>query len=396
MAFVMKWPSEASPGVVIFTHKERRFFERPSSALGTLIKRATQEFLFGMHWGHYAADVVPAAGIDFHLAGPGTLHFAAGHSAPRIALCSRNFAPVCFAPDGRTKFWDVMMVARPLRLKHIDQFFQVWKKVLAARPSSRALLVCPEIPNPNPAHEYVEMVTDYKASFTESERKNITLLLTSSQLYPFPLEQETIAFLYNSSRFFALFSEQEGESRVISEALLCGLPVIVRHDLRGGGRDYLTEQNSFQFHNLDEAAKGILALLDGRMSRSVDVEAVAQALREDNSSAVLRRELAEIFAAKGFDLNGPIDLIGLNRKLPGHYVSLPPEIRMDKTDDIRDVVGFKLFMHFLAARGNAAVTALSPASRLVRFGDRARAAVASAVATSRRLLKTAVTGRSAP
>jgi hypothetical protein len=263
---------------------------------------------------------------------------------------------------------------------------------LAARPSSKALLVCPEIPDPNPAHEYVEMVKDYRALFTESERKNTTLLLTSSQLYPFPLEQETIAFLYNSSRFFALFSEQEGESRVISEALLCGLPVIVKRDLRGGGRDYLNEQNSFQFQNLDEAASGILALLDDRMSRSVDVEAVAQALREDNSSAVFRRELAEIFAAKGFDLNDPIDLTGLDRKLPGHYVSLPPEIRMEKTDDIRDVVGFKLFMHFLSVRGDAAVTALSPANRLVRFGDRARAALASAVATSRRLLKAAVIG----
>ena len=80
--------------------------------------------------------------------------------------------------------------------------------------------------------------------FSETERQNITLTLLSPLGNPFPLSEQAISDFMNLSKVFTLFSDKEGESRVVSEALLCGLPVVVKKDILGGATDYLNIQNS--------------------------------------------------------------------------------------------------------------------------------------------------------
>ena len=88
------------------------------------------------------------------------------------------------------------------------------------------------------------------SELSETERQNITLTLLSPLGNPFPLSEQAISDFMNLSKVFTLFSDKEGESRVVSEALLCGLPVVVKKDILGGATDYLNIQNSKLFTSL--------------------------------------------------------------------------------------------------------------------------------------------------
>lgn len=368
MVFVLKRPSEASPGIIIFTHKERRYFADSRALLSKAIDQLKARYVLGMHWGHFAEDVDPSPDIDFHLAGPGTLKLRAGSKTRVIPLCSRNFTPAVFQADCGEKYWDIILVARPLRLKKIDEFFLVLKSVITARPKTTALLVCPMIPEPNAKDVYLEIFADYLRIFSESERENITLLTPSEHLYPFPLSQGVMAYFFNRSRFFTLLSEQEGESRVIAEALLCGLPVFVRATLRGGGRDFLNSDNSCQFANLDEAAAMFLDALEQRRGFKIDSESLAQELRADYSGPQLREQIVTLFAELGHSFSGEMDLESLDRKLPSHCQILPERLRNRFTDDIRSESAFVDFSNMLTCGSAPALPISALAAMKLRQG----------------------------
>ncbi len=351
MAYVLKKPEADSPGVIVFTHKEFRFFSAERSLLAAAIDRLKTKYVLGMHWGHYATDVVPPPDIAFHLAGAGTLQLRSGASAVVIPLASRNFVPPEFHVSNATKFWDIITVARPMRLKKIDEFFAVLKGILAERPQTKTLLVCPEIPNADERVHYTNIVRDMRERFTEVEQENITLMLLSEDLYPFPLSHTTMAFLYNSSRLFTLFSEQEGESRVIHEALLCGLPVVVRGYLRGGGRDWLDDSNSSQFQDTGDAVNVFLDALEGRKALKVDSEWLATQLRADYTTPLLILELRKVFDELGKPYKGEILHDRLDRGLPSHCHMLPSSIRSPETDDIRSAAAFVTFVNLLTDSG---------------------------------------------
>jgi glycosyltransferase involved in cell wall biosynthesis len=347
VAYVLKKPEGASPGVIIFTHKEFGFFSEERPALADAIELLKAKYVLGMHWGHYAKDVVPPPDIAFHLAGPGTLHLRPGMSSDVFPLASRNFRPPEFRNEHANKFWDIFTVARPMRLKKLDEFFKVLKRVMAERPQTRTLLICPEIPDAKESSHYIEMVRDMREWFTEAEQENITLLLLSKELYPFPLSPRTMVHFYNASRFFALFSEQEGGPRAIPEALLCGLPVFVRKNLRGGGRDQLNEANSSQFEDLDDAVRLFLDALEGRKIFDVDSEELARELRSDYTTPRLVEALQGVFEKLGRPFEGEIEKEGLDRRLSAHCALLPANIRSAHTDDIRSPLAFVEFVNML-------------------------------------------------
>jgi len=76
----------------------------------------------------------------------------------------------------------------------------------------------------------------------------------------FPLSKDEICNFMNLSKIFLLPVEKEGASRVIHEALLCGLPVITCKNLKGGGLDYLNEKNSLLIEDLNNMDVTILNL----------------------------------------------------------------------------------------------------------------------------------------
>ena len=53
---------------------------------------------------------------------------------------------------------------------------------------------------------------------------------------------------------FCLFSTSEGHAKVVKEAQLCGLQVIIKRDLAGGVKDPLKDdKNAFYFDTFEDA-----------------------------------------------------------------------------------------------------------------------------------------------
>lgn len=349
MAFILKRPDGVSRGIIVFTHKEQHFFREEKVRVSAAISALAEHYDFAMHWGHFSGETLPLPDILFHLAGPGTLRFREPRGEIILPFCSRNFIPADFQPGSESKFWDILTVTRPLRLKNLDQFFTVLKSVMQTRPQTRTLMICPEVPGKNPG-AYNEIASDLHRMFTPAEQENITLMLLSPETYPFPLSQPVMAHFYRQCRFFTLFSDQEGESRVISEALLCGLPVFVKNHLRGGGRDYLTQDNSAQFSSLEEASRMFLEALDVRRTFELDTQGLAQGMRADLTVPAFVSEMERLFAARGEPLTGAMDLTGLDRKLPGHCKVLPVSVVAGGGDDLITVENFQRFAEWLLDR----------------------------------------------
>ena len=343
MAFVLKDPVGDSPGIIIFTHKERLFLDCNVPPVKKALSELRKHYVFGMHWGAHHPNVSPPTIIDFHLAGPGTVSFA--RPVRHIPLCSRNFTPACFKPASLPKYWDVINISRPIRQKRLDDFFQVIRRVYDQGHLLRVLLLCPWPPRmDDPSWWYRELEGDYLRMFSESERQYFSLMrLQHGPVGAFPLPQETIAYFYNVSKFFCLFSEHEGESRVIAEALLCGLPVVVRETLLGGGRDYLTPENSRTFSSLDEAAEQFIEIANNHHHYSFDTSKLEIELSERHTKSKLQRALQGLFHELGYPFLGEPRLDKLDRRLPGHEVNLPAHLRADETNDLRSLEATLLY-----------------------------------------------------
>jgi glycosyltransferase involved in cell wall biosynthesis len=349
MPFILKEPYQQSKGVIVFTHKERRFLESPFPILKETVEKLRERYVIAMHWGHFHTDVDLVPFVDFHLAGEGTLTFKKGVQVRRIPLCSRNFIAGCFHDTPAVKQWDILCIARPLKLKNLDELLSVVRAIYDRGVLLKVLLICPA---PSQMDErdgwYAALEDDYWRLFSEAERSHFSLMMLRGDGYPFPLSQEAMASYYNASKVFTLFSDQEGESRVIAEALLCGLPVVVKAHLRGGGRDYLTAENSKQFSTLDEACNIFIELLSNYPRYRFETLPLQRQLSEVYTAETLQREIAKVFDETGIPFAGPMDLVGLDRKLPSHHISLPLSLRSSVTNDLNSLRSALVYLKSLS------------------------------------------------
>ena len=343
----MKRASLSSKGIVIFTHKERQYFNQRDSLLHQALQDLRKRYFVGMHWGHYHENVGLIHNVDFHMAGLGTVKFQDQISTKIINLCSRNFLSPIFHPGIGEKFWDIINISRPLRIKYLDEFIKSIRTLYDRGKWYRVLLVCPTPAVISNHHDwYVELYNDYIKLFSEAERSLFTLIQLSNG-YPFCMPKETIAFLLRSSKVLSIYSHQEGESRVISEALLCGLPVIARSTLRGGGLDYLNSTNSRLFNTPSEAYNCFTDLLDTYPSSLFDTQGIQQEMCSVYTVPKLLEFFRKLFAENNMSFTGAIDVGDLDRALPSHLCRLPIEWRSEFTDDLNSRESCYFFINAL-------------------------------------------------
>jgi glycosyltransferase involved in cell wall biosynthesis len=161
--------------------------------------------------------------------------------------------------------------------------------------------------------------------FNRKERESFTLMRLSAELGFLGISPATIAHFYKSSKAFCLLSSAEGESRVIHEALLCGLPVVCYSGLLGGGRDYLDDTNSAQF---DDYSKIHLSLLDAAQKAGsklvVDTDRLSGELSEIKTIPKLKQLFEEMYNKDGNEFDGELtNTDELNLRLPAHYLEVP-------------------------------------------------------------------------
>jgi glycosyltransferase involved in cell wall biosynthesis len=340
MVYELKPPVGASPGLLVFSHKERRFFLDAPPVVESRLRRLRDRYVVGMQWGRYHEGVGETPFVDFHLACPGTVRFREDADVRRIPMCSRDFTPSRFRPMDVPKRWDVLAVGHPIRDKRMSELLDVVRMTLDSGVDLSVLLICaiPDSPDRLGGYWDTEFFEKYQQSFSREERAEIHLAAPveaefgDRPLHPIP--NEVFPYLYNASRGFALFSREEGQSKVIHEALLCGTPVVVHEGLRGGGRDYLDERNSIQFGSLDEARDAFVDLAEDGEAHAFDPSYLRPKLAADRTAPKLEAAVESVYEELGSEYRGEMETEDLAFKLGGHTLTLRPELRSGNTNDL--------------------------------------------------------------
>jgi glycosyltransferase involved in cell wall biosynthesis len=373
MAHIFKHPEGTQKGIIVFTHKEIHYFKlalhsrrfhfvnsiqnklglnkvlKPS--ISRKLEQIKRKYYIGVHFGSYHRDFPSYSFVDFYMSGKGTLTNP-DPSVPFIPLNSRSFSSNQYKPDNSiNKEWDILCVARNAKFKNLDRFIQSIRKVYDQGFKFKVLLFIATPPDENRHKHYVGIENDYFSMFTSEERERFIMIKLSTKYSFLGIGSTFIRKLYNESKIFALFSDVEGESRVISEALLSGLPIVVWDKLKGGGRDLLNESNSMQFSNYNDADHTLIEAVKNYSKFDIDHDKLAMETCEDSSIKKLLEEFVKLYKKNGETFDGElINTDNLANRLPGHDTEVPWSRGRFKTADIQTRKQFNSFLSHLKYR----------------------------------------------
>lgn len=350
MAHIFKHPDGSSKGIVVFTHKEMGYFYRDHAFFQPyrsrkerlkklvlpennkeakedrqILKRIHNRYFIGTHFGWGMERFPKLEHIDFTLSSPTGVTFEEGSTHRQIPLNSSNFTPAHFylpEPKKHLKMWDILMVSRDTRFKNLDKFLHSIRKLFDSGNVCDVLLVVPSNKrfDTDETKVYTALLEDYQRMFSADERDRFSIIKMHPDL-PHPgVSPHQIRRFFHLSKVFTLFSKKEGGSKVISEALLSGLPVVVKSDLEGGGRDSLNEKNSVFFDDFNSAHLALAKALDQWEELNADPSAMLYELHEEHVLKRLEKEFEQLFDAHGQTYTG--NLINTNRlgkRLPAHW-----------------------------------------------------------------------------
>jgi glycosyltransferase involved in cell wall biosynthesis len=343
MVTILKKPTDDSKGILVFTHKEKYIFESYSSILIPIFAGIKQSYVAGMHWGFFQPNNQNFDLIDFHLATKSAVEFKDQNSSKIIDMVSRNFIPDYLEPSSKKPIYDILYIGRLSKVKRVHEILDVFKRLSNIDVDFSALLILngPGTPNRLNSSFDTKSVEYYENYF--KHMKNVTFVYQNNKFDLFP--HVILKDIYNYAKCFTLFTQREGESRVIHEALMCGTPVVVREDLKGGGRDYLDETNSFQFGTLDEAVEIFTEIAESE-DVGFDPSYLRQSLSAEYTTDQLEAELRDVFDSLGEPFEGQIDTENLEFKLPGHVATLPDGIGSDTSNDLRNLMQLYRFVEY--------------------------------------------------
>jgi len=362
MALIFKNPTLKTKGIIVFTHKEMQWFfpgknkvrlikslvrnfsiNKTKEILKNLIfsqkyakyyELIRKDYFIGIHYGWDIKDVVIFNNCDFVMSAESNLPNKGEFM--KVPLSSKNFNPSYFSNQNIQKFWDILCIARNVKFKNLNYFLKSIKKIYEKGYNYRVLLICPQGENENKFSSYVKIIDDYLRLFSSSEREKFTIMRITNEIGFTALPFEVISYIYNSSKIFTLFSQKEGESRVIAEALLCGLPIVVKDNLSGGGRDGLDETNSMFFKEYENAHDMLIKAVENYDTFTINSKKLREEFGEEYSIERLKKYFQKLYDQNNQKFDG--DLINtdqLNWRLPGHlYEGIPWRKSRNGTSDI--------------------------------------------------------------
>lgn len=365
---IAKKSSKESKGILILTHKELSYLSvniqiRKKNVLrllfypafflqrkfyNSLMMKLSDQYVIGVHWGWKSDVKTSPEWVSFHMAAPGTANILDGKY--QVPLNSANFTPKVMRNKHYTKIWDLISVSKSAKGKNIDKLFQSIREIYDSGENIKVILVvASNLKEPNNRH-YTNILYDYNTLFSEAERENFVLIKTDPNTGFKGLSTDFLADLMNLSKVFTLFSQVEGESRAIKEAQLCGLPVVVKSDLMGGGRDYLNDKNSMFFENYSDASNVIMNAINCFEKFEVSQDDVDEKLSEEENIRKLNLYFKTLFKKLGLDYQGDmVNTDSLARRLPAHFNGNDIFWANDKSYQFKttDIVGPLSFYKFI-------------------------------------------------
>ncbi|MBJ41768.1 MAG: hypothetical protein CMJ80_00465 [Planctomycetaceae bacterium] len=358
MAHIFKYHSAQQKGIVVFTDTEldgsnwkENFSDEEIPILNDVI---ANKYFVGMHYGsaprHYSSW---RENISFVMASLDQLTFNPDCVPFFIPLNSRNFLPDFFQQTDTTKYWDVLCVSTNAPYKNLNYFVQSIRALYDHEVFVKVLLIAfatswDELKTDS---EYYKIVEDYENNFSMKEKEFFTLMRLSPEYKGMGMSMKTIAHFYNSSKVFAMLSASEGESRVIHEALACGLTVVCFAGLTGGGRDYLSEENSCQFADYNDLPNTLVKAVNRyNAGHRFDTHEVSQHLLAQNTLPILKEYFCDLYSQynEAFDTaDNFVNTDYLNFRLPAHFFESLPwadnNVRVGPTANILSTQQYELF-----------------------------------------------------
>ncbi|MBR7887585.1 glycosyltransferase [Marinomonas sp. A79] len=342
MAHIFKHPDNGTKGIIVFTHKEFYLLSSRSVSKKEKIKRLVsfkknylrylllkrfkksigligKYYYVGVHWGFYARDIETPSWVDFHMTSPGTTTFNGDPFV--IPLSSAHFTPLVMTKEnGCEKYWDLICVAKNDIKKKYPELLSSVKKLYEMGEKYRILFVIASNSVEKKSAYYTSILDDYFEVFSAEEREMFTIIKTDPKTGFQGLSYTMLSYFYNRSKVFTLFSQVEGHAKVVKEAQLCGMPIVVKNDLRGGVKDSLNEKNSLFFSDYDNAHLVLKKAIDNYTSFNVDVESLESELGEKKSLERLCHYFKVLYEKNDSFFDGNlINTSNLNRRLPAHY-----------------------------------------------------------------------------
>ena len=371
MAHIFKYPNEDTKGIIIFTHKEVAYFTKfwkktrydwfnniqgkilPADQLKPTFSRhfnaIKEKYFIGMHFGWHHENYPTLPFIDFYMGGKGTVTFQNPENIFFIPLNSRSFSSSLFSKQNSyKKYWDIICVSNNSKFKNLGLFLKTVRKLYDHGKKYKVLLLVTSKKNETPERFYIQLEDDYHSLFSSSERELFTLMKLSPTLSFTGLPQSTLSHFYAESKVFTLFSNKEGESRVISEALLSGLMVVVKNDLQGGGRDLLDDSNSIQFSEYHNAYQTLIEAVEHYKDYNIPSEEVKKITQESYTVPLLKSYFKKLYHTHDQHFDG--ELINCDRlafRLPAHEPSVPWNAGRLRSADIVNKKLFKIFLKHL-------------------------------------------------
>ena len=374
MAHIFKHPTTKTKGIVVFTHKEMRWFffnkkklikslakkfsfKKSFEITKTLIstnklvdpfKKIQCQYFIGVHYGSNPTNDIYFKNCDFIMT-PNKINITIDDHIIRIPLISRNFVPSLFTNRHQKKYWDILCMSRCQKFKNLDLLLKSVRKIYDLNYDYKILIFTQKNKDKDSKGFYTSLMDDYYELFSNKERNNFSIIQLSSEVALLGLSSELMVHLYNSAKIFTLFSQTEGGSKVISEALMCGLPVVVKNDLVGGGRDFLTKENSMFFSSYDTAHEVLIEAVDNYENFKVEPEQSRTLLGETESLEKLKGYFEILFDKHSQKFDGNlINTDRLNFRLPAH-LNVDIEWAKDRfnTADILSMEQLTTFMDHL-------------------------------------------------
>ena len=375
MACLIKAPDAAGKGCVTFTTPERDQLINKDPQVRAAVEALKGRFLLGLHhnWHDHAFAYDPL--FDFSMAGDGDLTERDARPFARIPLDACNFAPVCFAPRQRgvEPFWDVLNVSRAVFFKGIPEFFKAIRAIYDRGRFIRVLYVCPVPPPSNDGTQFQlqDIRQRYEALFSIEERRFFTLL-TMEWDYPFPLDLETLAFFYRSSRVYLHPAPEERRCRVAAYAWATGIPVVARENVASiVPRGLRRRPFWFAFDDPADMADAILDAID-HATDDLQWDDVSAEFRSERSAQRMGQLLAEMSSSRGGGASKhPINPSRLDIRLGRHH--LPPA---GPNNMSQSLTAFCIKLRLMSDAELADFAAQEDPELALRRGDpRARAAI---------------------
>lgn len=336
MAHILKHPSRDTKGIIIFTHQETNWFFPLTKSIKSLLRnlksggrpdekiynKIRKNYFIGLHVGADPKKINLDVDCDFYL--------TTNDSKPvntkilQIPLTARNFTPEYFTKQNYNKYWDILNISSIHKDKKLDLFLKSIKKIFDLGYDYKVLLITREHKTKLP-HFYNSLMDDYYSLFSSKERNNFVILQLSPQTQFPGLSQGALPFFFNSSKVCTLFTQVEGGSKTISEALCCGVPMVVKNDLFGGGRDFLNETNSLFFDTYENAHEALIYAVKNYDKFKTNPELSQEYVGEKQSIKKLYEYFNTLYQQHGQKFDGElINMDKIHLRICGHYYENSP------------------------------------------------------------------------